>query len=428
VAFLTYRGGFTLAVVSADGSSETRMVGGPFAGPGAPLSATISPDWQSVAVTRYGTHANRLSVARLDETDERDLAAAAPGTSPAWSPDSRRIAFRAADQSLAVIDVDGSDPVRIAGGGTAMAWSPDGSRVAFVGGSVQNPDIRVVSVQGSGEVTVAGGPGSQLEPRWSPDGTRIAFLTQPADGERFALGVVRADGSGLRTYPGPEVSSPDAFAWTPDGRGILYAQGAIQGFFFLDIPTGKARRLTQFGGTPEPSPDGSRIAFTGGGECRDRVGIYVAGADGRRVRRLTNDCRLLGTEGDDVIAGTDLADVLVGLAGNDRLVARDGYMGDTLLGGEGDDLLVGGFAEDIVRGGPGNDRLLGGRRRDALYGGPGGDFIDAEGGRDFVYAQDGGRDQVKCGTNLDRKSERDEVWVDRLDDVARDCEVVHRRR
>jgi hypothetical protein len=54
--------------------------------------------------------------------------------------------------------------------------------------------------------------------------------------------------------------------------------------------------------------------------------------------------------------------------------------------------------------------------------------VDAEGGRDFVYAQDGRRDRIICGTNLDRKSERDEVWVDRLDDVAGDCEIVHRRR
>jgi hypothetical protein len=58
-----------------------------------------------------------------------------------------------------------------------------------------------------------------------------------------------------------------------------------------------------------------------GGECRDRTGIYVAGVDGRRAARLTNDCRVIGTERGDVITGTALADIIVGLGGNDRLRA-----------------------------------------------------------------------------------------------------------
>jgi hemolysin type calcium-binding protein len=61
-----------------------------------------------------------------------------------------------------------------------------------------------------------------------------------------------------------------------------------------------------------------------------------------------------------------------------------------------------------------------------LYGGPGRDTIDAGGGRDHVHVRDGRRDIVTCGTNRNRASERDEVWADRYDDIARDCERVYR--
>jgi Ca2+-binding RTX toxin-like protein len=83
--------------------------------------------------------------------------------------------------------------------------------------------------------------------------------------------------------------------------------------------------------------------------------------------------------------------------------------------------------DDILRGGRGDDRLRGGNSQDVLEGGPGRDWIDGQRGLDHVYARDGRRDTVLCGTNVRRHTvERDEVWVDRLDRVASDCEVVHR--
>lgn len=238
---------------------------------------------------------------------------------------------------------------------------------------------------------------------------------------------MHADGSALRTYTGPGVSNPGAFVWLPDGKAIVYARGGTQGLFLLELATGERRRLTAFGGNPAPSPDGTRIAFAGGGACRDRYGIYVIRANGKQATRLTNGCRIVGTAGRDVIRGTGLADVILGLGGDDRLVAMDpGYVGDTLRGGEGDDRLVGAYREDILQGGRGSDRLLGGPSGDALYGGSGRDRIDGQFGRDLVFARDGWRDTIVCGTNRGGTPERDEVWADRLDQVGRDCEAVHR--
>jgi Ca2+-binding RTX toxin-like protein len=219
-------------------------------------------------------------------------------------------------------------------------------------------------------------------------------------------------------------------SWAPDGRAVLYAGVEELGIFRLDLETASTRRLLAFGTEPVLSPDGTQLAFSGGGECRDREGIYVAGADGKNARRLTNDCRVVGSAGADVLKGTPLADILVGLGGDDRLVARDpAYVGDTLLGGDGHDVLLGAIRGDILRGGRGNDRLRGGNSQDVLAGGPGRDLLDAQRGADTIYARDGTRDTVRCGTNIGRHTlERDEVWADRLDLIATDCEVVHRSR
>ena len=140
---------------------------------------------------------------------------------------------------------------------------------------------------------------------------------------------------------------------------------------------------------------------------------------------------MIGTDGPDVLHGS-FSQVVVGLAGNDTLYADDTYYyfdGNTLYGGPGNDNLFGGYGQDILYGGPGNDTIFGGPSKDALNGGPGRDHIDAGGGNDVIGARDGERDWITCGTTLDGSGlgEHDIVYADRIDVVARDCEVTHRR-
>ncbi|HMS82056.1 MAG TPA: calcium-binding protein [Nitrospira sp.] len=56
---------------------------------------------------------------------------------------------------------------------------------------------------------------------------------------------------------------------------------------------------------------------------------------------------LIGTDGNDVVTGTNVVDRLKGLAGH-----------DTLQGGDGDDVLDGGTGNDLLNGGRGNDTYL----------------------------------------------------------------------
>jgi Ca2+-binding RTX toxin-like protein len=102
-----------------------------------------------------------------------------------------------------------------------------------------------------------------------------------------------------------------------------------------------------------------------------------------------------------VVRATQHADRLVGTRGPDTLRGLGG--GDTILGLAGNDVLDGGSGNDTIVGGPGHDLLLGGR------------------GSDVLSARDGQRDRIRCGPGRDR------VIADRLDLVARDCELVVRR-
>ena len=75
---------------------------------------------------------------------------------------------------------------------------------------------------------------------------------------------------------------------------------------------------------------------------------------------------------------------------------------------------------DILRGTPGPDVLRGLGGADLLVGGRGPDRLLAGAGNDVVRARDGVRDRIACGPG------RDLVVADRVDRIARDCELVRR--
>ena len=91
-------------------------------------------------------------------------------------------------------------------------------------------------------------------------------------------------------------------------------------------------------------------------------------------------CTIFGTNGGDVLRGTDGPDTICGFGGNDRLIGREGN--DIILGGGGNDTIRGKDGADSLKGGGGDDRISGGERGDLLYGGTGDDFLNGNDGTD----------------------------------------------
>jgi len=99
--------------------------------------------------------------------------------------------------------------------------------------------------------------------------------------------------------------------------------------------------------------------------------------------------RLYGYSGDDILDGGDGADILYGGTGNDILLGGDGD--DTLNGDDGNDILSGGAGSDTLNGGAGNDILIGGPGNDILTGGAGADI--------YIFNRGDGNDTITADTS-----------------------------
>jgi Ca2+-binding RTX toxin-like protein len=129
---------------------------------------------------------------------------------------------------------------------------------------------------------------------------------------------------------------------------------------------------------------------------------------------------LVGSNGNDVLQGNDLANTIVGVAPAGTAGVRPGPAGnDVLSGGGGPDFLLGAEGNDWLLGGAGNDVMLGGDGSDVLVGGPDADTFSSGAGDDRNLARDGVADSITCGTGTDS------VTADTIDkEPAGDCENV----
>ncbi|WP_342586150.1 LamG-like jellyroll fold domain-containing protein, partial [Leisingera sp. ANG-Vp] len=109
-----------------------------------------------------------------------------------------------------------------------------------------------------------------------------------------------------------------------------------------------------------------------------------------------------GSHSRDDLRGGDGADVLIAMAGGDKLYGKDND--DLLKGGLGHDTLYGGDGRDYLYGQSSNDVLVGGNGKDTLYGGSGHDTLYGEDGNDWLY---GGHGDDRLYGNTWRDSGKD---------------------
>lgn len=124
---------------------------------------------------------------------------------------------------------------------------------------------------------------------------------------------------------------------------------------------------------------------------------------------------LSGLEGADILIGNLGADFLSGSAGNDQAFGGGGA--DTLQGGAGRDVLDGGDGDDSLNGGAGDDEIDGGLGDDAMQGADGADTLNGRSGIDSLVGGDGddklnggqGDDILNGGAGADRLTGGDGV-------------------
>jgi Tol biopolymer transport system component len=161
----------------------------------------------------------------------------------AWSPDGRRIAFEAWDDTnpertgiYTASYPDRGDLVRVttrpgAPHDIPLDYSPDGKRLVFYRAVRADPDptdiggsLWVVNTDGSDphQITTDAVPPNWWA-RWSPDGSHILFASerlQPSG----AVWTVDPDGGHLtRVFADPCGGFPIQPIWSPDGQWIMFA-------------------------------------------------------------------------------------------------------------------------------------------------------------------------------------------------------------
>jgi len=96
----------------------------------------------------------------------------------------------------------------------------------------------------------------------------------------------------------------------------------------------------------------------------------------------------IGNNANNVMNGSEFANILSGLNGNDTINGNSGD--DHLMGGSGNDQLLGGDGNDELKGEAGNDTLQGGTDSDILNGGAGNDTMQGGTGSDGYWVDAAG--------------------------------------
>ena len=271
--------------------------------------------------------------------------------SPELSPDGARVLFvrRWIDKtndkwesSVWMMDADGSQP-RFLVNGSGAQWSPDGKRIGYVAkGEPTGSQLFVRYMDAEGAVTqISHLTETPSNLRWSPDGRNLAF-SMNVPGKRddlFARLALPAAPKGAKWIEAPKVVTrldyrQDRQGFTDDGWSHVFVIDASGGtaravtsgewdhsgpqwldngavvfssnrvanaehawreseIYAADVRTGAIRALTSRkgpDGSPVPSPDGKRIAYTGfdstDATWKDAT-LYVMDADGKNSRALT---------------------------------------------------------------------------------------------------------------------------------------------
>ena len=274
-------------------------------------SAMVSD--QLIAFPRYGRagHHSDIFVVDPDGMNLLQLTNELQGTSPAWSPDSGRVAF-ANNNFIYVVDADGTDLRRlndVDSLGDDPVWSPDGQHIAFVGRR-ETRGLHVVRADGK-DLRQIFDRDLYSTPVWSPNGTRLAFTAQyifrkssissasNASGGVVglfatsyiprAVYVVNADGSDLEEL----VQGSDP-SWSPDGNRLAFDSGSPfnsgSRVLVMDVDGTGLQDLAS-GYEPIWSPDGSRIAFTKDGTGLYDSDLWVVDPTGSNLEQLTTGHR-----------------------------------------------------------------------------------------------------------------------------------------
>jgi Tol biopolymer transport system component len=286
-------------VMNPDGSAQTRLTNNT----ANDMEPVWSPNGQKILYISFGdSNSGDIYAMNADGSAQERL-----NTEGLWhfaiSPDGQKIAYAnydtlsldlrsmTADQTIYVMNADGSARTRLVSGRTymarpAFAWSPDGQKITYISVSDGKVGICVINPDGSDETCLTNL--NDLDFEWSPDGRRLAFVSyRDGNGEIY---VMNADGSAqTRLTNTPE--DEDSPAWSPDGKKIAFisTSNGQRDIYVMNADGSNRKRLTNSSTNKFSllwSPDGKKIMFTTLLDSKRQ--IFIMDANGRHLTSLTD--------------------------------------------------------------------------------------------------------------------------------------------
>lgn len=191
----------------------------------------------------------------------------------ALSPDGKKIAFAVHGEIFSASAKDGGDAMRLtdtAADEAELAWSPDSRKLAYRSDRGGTNHLFVYDFASERETQLTNGSGRDDQPRYSPNGKWIAFqrdskelrVIDPASRQEklVATGV----------FDVPPMPDQRDFAWSPDSNAIAFTSVGSRSFMNVWVATIDAGPTTakpvtflanSFGGSVSWSPDATYLLF-----------------------------------------------------------------------------------------------------------------------------------------------------------------------
>ena len=241
--------------------------------------------------------------------------------------------------SLIVSDQDGEnehtimesrDPIM------SPAWSPDSRRLAYVSFEGNRSSIFVQTLRTGNRIRVSSRPGINGAPAFSPDGRKLVVTLGGIDGnlDIYVLDINSRQANRLTTNRAIDTEG----SWSPDGRYVYFTSDRSGGpqIYRVSASGGTPERITfegSYNARPRLSPDGSKLAMV----HNDRGNYRIAVLDMERDDLLI----LSAGSQDESPSFAPNSDTLIyatrsGRDGVLETVTADGLIRQRLASGQGD--------------------------------------------------------------------------------------------